>query len=74
MTPDTRNTLIYTADRLVATVGVENLVIIDTEDAVLVCSRERAEGVREIVDHLKQSGHNNYLIDAVVQPMADPEI
>ena len=74
-TPDTRDTLIYTAtDRLVATVGVENLVIIDTEDAVLVCPRERAEGVREIVDQLKETGHSDYLVDAIVQPMTDPEI
>ena len=74
-TPDTRDTLIYTAtDRLVATVGVENLVIIDTEDAVLVCPRERAEGVREIVDQLKETGNSDYLVDAIVQPMTDPEI
>lgn len=65
VTPDTRNTLIYTADRLIATVGVENLVIVDTPDALLICPRERAEGVREIVERLKTSGRDSYLSDAV---------
>ncbi|MCB0232830.1 MAG: mannose-1-phosphate guanylyltransferase, partial [Anaerolineae bacterium] len=74
VTPDTRNTLIYTAERLVATIGVENLIIIDTNDAVLICPRERAEDVREIVDQLKQGGHDAYLVDAAVHPTTDPEI
>jgi mannose-1-phosphate guanylyltransferase len=42
--------------RLVAAVGVHDLVIVDTDDAVLVCSRERAQDVKKIVDALKERG------------------
>jgi len=42
--------------RLVAAVGVRDLVIVDTDDAVLVCSRERAQDVKKIVDALKERG------------------
>lgn len=58
---DTRNSLIYTADRLIATLGVEDLIIVDTPDALLVCSRERAQDVRKIVDQLKQERYSVYL-------------
>jgi mannose-1-phosphate guanylyltransferase len=61
ITPGTRNSLIYTADRLIAAVGVEDLVIVDSDDAVLICPRQRAEGVRQVVDWLKQQGHGRYL-------------
>jgi mannose-1-phosphate guanylyltransferase len=61
---DTHNTLIYTAGRLVAAIGLENLVIVDSGDALLICPKERAEDVRHAVDWLKQTGRDAYLIDA----------
>ncbi len=64
-TMDTRNTLIYTAGRLVAAIGLENLVIVDSGDALLICPKERAEDVRLAVDWLKQTGRESYLIDPV---------
>ena len=67
ITPDTHNTLIYTSQRLVATVGVRDLIIVDSEDALLVCPKERAEDVRTIVDRLKQSGYSAYLVDTVLK-------
>jgi hypothetical protein len=42
--------------RLIATIGVQGLVIVDTEAAVLVCPKEREQAVREMVDKLKQDG------------------
>lgn len=42
--------------RLVATLGLENMVVIDTPDAVLVCARERAQDVKALVDRLKAGG------------------
>ncbi len=64
-TQDTRNTLIYTAGRLVAAIGLENLVIVDSGDALLICPKERAEDVRLAVEWLKQTGREGYLVDAV---------
>jgi mannose-1-phosphate guanylyltransferase len=43
--------------RLVTAVGVENLVIVDTGDAVLVCGRDRAQDVKALTELLRDSGH-----------------
>ena len=57
---DTENTFVYAEDRIVATVGVENLVIVDTPDAVLVAHRDHVQRVREVVGELKARGHDAY--------------
>lgn len=51
---DTRNTLVYGQDRLVATLGIEDLVVVDTDDAVLVAHRERTQEVKQIAGQLKE--------------------
>jgi len=48
------------SDRLVGAVGVDNLVIVDTEDALLIAHREHAEDVRHIVAELQRKGHDAY--------------
>jgi mannose-1-phosphate guanylyltransferase len=48
----TGNIVWSTTDRLIALVGVEDLAVVDTPDAVLVLRRERAQDVREIVRQL----------------------
>lgn len=53
---DTKSTLVFGNERLVATLGVDNLVIVDTDDVLLVCSRSRAQDVRKIVQRLKDGG------------------
>ena len=61
----TRGSLIHSshgARRLVATLGVSNLVIVDTEDVLLVCPRERSQEVRAVVEALKKRADGqNYL-------------
>ncbi len=47
--------------RLIATIGVNNLIIIDTGDVLLVCSRDDAQKVREVVQQLKNSDKIRYL-------------
>jgi mannose-1-phosphate guanylyltransferase len=49
---DTKGTLVFGGERLVATMGVEDLVIIDTEDALMVCTRDREQDVKAIVEKL----------------------
>jgi mannose-1-phosphate guanylyltransferase len=49
------------AGRLVATVGLEDVVIVDTGDAVLVCPRDRAQDVRDIVQRLREQGSHELL-------------
>jgi len=58
---DTRDTLVFGRDRLVATIGLEGVVIVDTEDAVLVCTKEREQEVRAIVKELEQRDEKRYL-------------
>jgi mannose-1-phosphate guanylyltransferase/mannose-6-phosphate isomerase len=53
---DSRDCLALGETRLVALVGVEDLVVVDTQDAVLVAHRERAQEVKKIVDRLKAEG------------------
>lgn len=50
---ETKRTLVHGKDRLVATVGVEDLIIVDTTDAVLVMPRSRAQDVKKLVEQLK---------------------
>ncbi|MDH4069962.1 MAG: sugar phosphate nucleotidyltransferase [Ignavibacteria bacterium] len=58
---DTTNSLIYTEDRLIATVGVEGLIVIDTGDAILVCKRGKSQDVKEISDFLRRKKMTEYL-------------
>ncbi len=56
----TRDTYVHAGDRVVATVGVENLVVIDTPDAVLVAHRDHLQRVKDVVGELKARGHESY--------------
>ncbi len=51
---DTRNCYVYSSDRLVATVGLEDHVVVETKDAVLVAPRSRVQDVKRLVDRLKK--------------------
>ena len=62
----TKNTLIFQdpeeeARRLIATLGVENLVIVDTDEVILICHRDQAQNVRQIVEQLSKRGLDRYL-------------
>ena len=58
---DTKNSYIYSPDKVVATVGVEDLIIVNTDDALLVVRRGRSQDVKEISDYLKRKQMNEYL-------------
>lgn len=57
----TSNSLIYSDGRLIATIGLENLIVVDTGDAVLVLPRDRAQEVSALVKMLQMRGLNHYL-------------
>lgn len=57
----TKNTLVVSGKRLVALAGVEDLIVVDTEDALLVCRRGDSQRVREVVDILEKNGKEQYL-------------
>ena len=53
--------LISSPDRLVAAIGIQDLVVIDTPDALLICSRSHSQDVKRVVEALKRSGRIQYL-------------
>ena len=62
----TENTFVQSEGRLVATLGVNNLMIIDTKDALLVANSESAQEVKTLVNKLKQENHDTYKLHQTV--------
>jgi mannose-1-phosphate guanylyltransferase/mannose-6-phosphate isomerase len=58
---DTRGSLVFGDRRLVATLGVADLIIVDTDDALLVADRSRSQEVREVVEDLKRANRSEHL-------------
>ncbi len=58
---DSQGCVVDSPDRLVALLGVEDLVVVDTRDALLVCRKERAQDVRLVVDELRRRRLSRYL-------------
>lgn len=58
---DTRNSLIYAPGRTVATIGVKDLIVVDAGDVLLICPKDRAQDVRQIVEELKRTGRTDLL-------------
>ncbi len=56
---DSKNCFVQSEDRLVAALGVQNLLVVDTPDALLVADRGRAQDVKTIVQRLKADGHES---------------
>jgi mannose-1-phosphate guanylyltransferase len=60
---DTRESLVYVNQehRLIVTIGVEDLVLVDTGDVLLVCRKDQAQKVRNVVDELKKTDGTTYV-------------
>lgn len=60
---DVKDSLIYnTKDRkIVAAIGVQGLVIVDTEDALLICSKEKTQDVKKVIEKLKEDKKEDYI-------------
>jgi mannose-1-phosphate guanylyltransferase/mannose-6-phosphate isomerase len=63
---DTRNSLLLAHGRCLAAVGVSDLIVVETADAVLVAHREKAQDVRAIVDRLKACGRDEHKVHRCV--------
>jgi mannose-1-phosphate guanylyltransferase len=62
MALDTRDSLIYSTTRkLVVTIGVNDLIVVDSDDALLVCRRDQAQQVRQVIEDLKKTHREDYL-------------
>lgn len=58
---EAKNNLVQFDDQLIALIGVEDLIVVDTKDAVLICKRERSQEVKKIVEILRKKNKVEYL-------------
>jgi mannose-1-phosphate guanylyltransferase/mannose-6-phosphate isomerase len=58
---DTKGSLVFGDRRLVATLGVDDLIIVDSDDALLIAGRGRSQDVREVVEDLKRANRSEHL-------------
>lgn len=63
---DSENCYIHSDGRLIATLGVNDLIVVDTPDALLVVDRARCQDVKRIVERLKAEGHEAYRLHRTV--------
>jgi mannose-1-phosphate guanylyltransferase len=60
---DTHNTLVYGSgnERLIVTIGIDDVVIVDAGDVLLICKTDQSQKVRDVVEHLKRHNQETYL-------------
>lgn len=58
---DTERSLVYGSERMVATIGLEDVIVVDTGDAVLVCRRGDSQDVQKVVDYLRRKKITSFL-------------
>ena len=61
VTIDTKNTIIQSSGKLIATVGIEDIIVVDTEDAMLVCDKNCAGDIKKVLETLRMSNKTQYL-------------
>ncbi len=61
VTINSKNCLIINDQKIVATIGVEDLIIINSENGLLICKRGEAQSVKEVVDYLRRKGLDQFL-------------
>lgn len=58
---ETRDSIIHSSKKVVATLGISGLVIVDEDDCLLVCAKERSQEIRKIVEELRRQGFKDVL-------------
>jgi len=58
---DTKDCVIYSPQKLVATIGIKNLIIVESNRALLICPVERAQEVKALIEELESEGLDDYL-------------
>lgn len=59
---ETHDSLVYSTDKkLIVTIGLDDLIIVESNDALLVCRRDQAQQVRQVIENLKKSHQEEYL-------------
>jgi mannose-1-phosphate guanylyltransferase len=60
---DTHNTLVYgnSNERLIVTIGLDDVVVVDSGDVLMICKTDQSQRVRDVVEHLKKYNQEKYL-------------
>lgn len=58
---NTKNCILQGGEKLIATVGVQNLIVVDTPDAILICHKENAEDIKKVLENLRICNRNEYI-------------
>ena len=61
ITVDSKNCIIQGGKKLIATVGVEDLIVVDTEDATLICDKNSVGNIKKILENLKICNRDEYI-------------
>jgi len=66
MAKNCKDSLIFSNSKLVSAIGVENIVVVETSDAVLVCDKEKTNEVKDVYNNLKKSNNDVYMVHKTV--------
>ena len=61
ITINSKNNIIQGGKKLIATVGIEELIIVDTEDAMLICKKSCAGDIKKVLENLKICNRDEYI-------------
>lgn len=61
ITVETKNSIIEGSDKLIAAVGLEDIIVVDTEDALLICDKGHAGDIKKVLENLRICNRNEYI-------------
>lgn len=62
-----QNSIVFSGERLIATIGLKDMVVVDTPDATLITPKERVQEVRKVVEALRENGREEHLLHRTVE-------
>ena len=66
ITKDCKNSLLYSNSKLVSAIGLDNIVVVETSDAVLVCDKDKTNRVKDVYNDLKKMNNDIYMVHKTV--------
>ena len=58
---DTKNTMGQASDKVVATLGVDNLIVVEDEGSILICHKQKAQELKKVIKALQENGYKEIL-------------
>ena len=61
ITVETKNSIIEGTDKLIAAVGLKDIIVVDTDDALLICDKGHAGDIKKVLENLRICNRNEYI-------------